>query len=39
MFWNIFFDSLTLILGILAVGWIIASLVGRRSKANAEQEQ
>lgn len=39
MFWKIFFDSLILILGILAMGWIIASLIGRRSKANAEEEQ
>lgn len=29
MFWNIFFNSLALIVGILVIGWIIASLVKR----------
>jgi hypothetical protein len=29
MFWSIFFNSLALIVGILVIGWIIASLVKR----------
>ncbi len=32
MFWNIFFDSLILILAILAVGWIIAYFIESRSR-------
>jgi hypothetical protein len=32
MFWNIFFDSLALIIAILAIGWVIAYLVHRRSR-------
>jgi hypothetical protein len=31
VFWNIFVDSLTLILGILAIGWVIAYFVHRDS--------
>jgi hypothetical protein len=31
MFWSIFFDSLALILAILAVGWIVAYLIHSRS--------
>jgi len=31
MFWNIFFNSLALILAILAVGWVVAYLIHRRS--------
>jgi len=38
MFWKIFFDSLIFIIGILIVGWVIASLIGRREKPRAEQE-
>lgn len=29
MFWSIFFNSLALIIGILAVGWVVASLLKR----------
>lgn len=32
MFWSIFFDSLALILAILAVGWVIAYLIQHRAK-------
>jgi hypothetical protein len=38
MFWNIFFDSLIFIIGILVAGWIIANLIGRRKKTGTEQE-
>lgn len=31
MFWDIFIDSLILILGILAVGWVIYYVIHRRS--------
>lgn len=31
MFWSIFFNSLALILAILAVGWVVAYLIHRRS--------
>ena len=30
MFWNIFINSLVLILAILVVGWIAATLLSRR---------
>lgn len=39
MFWKIFFDSLIFIIGILVVGWVIASLIGRRKKPGTEQER
>jgi len=32
MFWSIFFDSLALILAILAVGWLVAYVVQRHSR-------
>lgn len=32
MFWNIFIDSLALILAILTVGWVVAYLIHRRSQ-------
>ena len=32
MFWSIFIDSLALILAILAVGWVVAYLIHRRSQ-------
>ncbi len=32
MFWSIFVDSLVLILAILAVGWVVAYLIHRRSR-------
>lgn len=39
MFWKIFFDSLIFIIAILVVGWVIASLIGRRKKPGTEQER
>jgi hypothetical protein len=33
MFWKIFFDSLMLIAIVLAIGWVVASLVGRAKKS------
>jgi hypothetical protein len=32
MFWDIFFDSLVLIIGVLVVGWVIAYLINKRSQ-------
>ena len=32
MFWSIFFNSLVLILAILAVGWIVAYLIHNRPR-------
>ncbi len=32
MFWSIFFNSLVLILAILAVGWVVDYLIHRRSQ-------
>lgn len=32
MFWNIFFDSVALIIAILAIGWVIDYLIHRRSQ-------
>jgi len=37
MFWNIFLESLTLILGVLVVGWFIALLIRRREKAGSDR--
>jgi hypothetical protein len=31
MFWDIFFNSLALILAILAVGWVVEYLIHHRS--------
>lgn len=33
MFWKIFFDSLFLIAIVLAIGWVVASLVARAKKS------
>ena len=32
MFWDIFFDSLALIIGVLVIGWAIAYLINKRSQ-------
>ncbi len=37
MFWNIFFDSLALIFGVLAAGWFVALLIRRREKAGSDR--
>ncbi len=37
MFWSIFFDSLILILAILAVGWIIAYLIESRGRGGSSE--
>jgi hypothetical protein len=37
MFWKIFFDSLILILGVLAVGWVVASIVRRRKRSQQDR--
>jgi general stress protein CsbA len=38
MFWNIFLDSLTLIIGILVVGWCIAALIRRRERSGNDAD-
>ena len=38
MFWNIFFDSLILILAVLAIGWVIAALIGRKDGSRNTQD-
>ncbi len=37
MFWKIFFDSLILILGVLAVGWVVASVVRRGKRSQQDR--
>jgi hypothetical protein len=39
MFWSIFFDSLILILAILAVGWVVSALIGRKESSRNTQDQ
>ena len=34
MFWNIFIDSLVLIIGVLVIGWFIASLIRRHEQTS-----
>ena len=36
MFWNIFLNSVVLILAILAVGWIASTLAERRKKGDID---
>jgi hypothetical protein len=36
MFWNIFLNSLVLILAILAIGWIAATISDRRKSGDSD---
>ena len=38
MFWKIFIDSVAFIFGILAVGWIIAFVIGRQKSKTGQTD-